>query len=170
MEKKITTHFTKGLIIGLVMVVIGLAFQIFDIYENWIQWLVLALYCVAIIWACISFSKEMDGEVTFGKVFGHGFKTAAIVTLIAIAAFVITYLIMPEIKDKAMEKARESMAKNPQMTEETIEKALEWTGKYFILFGIIGSLFSYAFFGVIASLIGGAVAKKNPNPGMPKSM
>lgn len=170
MEKKITSHIAKGLIIGLVMVAIGLAFQIFDIYESWIQWLVLALYCIAIIWACISFSNEMDGDVTFGKVFGHGFRTAAIVTLIAIAAFGLTYLIMPEMKDKAMEKARESMAKNPQMTEETIEKALEWTGKYFVLFGIIGSLFSYAFFGVIASLIGGAVAKKNPNAGMPQSM
>lgn len=170
MEKKITTHIAKGLIIGLAMVAIGLAFQIFDIYESWIQWLVLALYCVAIIWACTSFAKEMDGDVTFGKVFGHGFRTAAIVTLIAIAAFALTYLIMPEMKDKAMEKAREEMAKNPQMSEETIEKALEWTGQNFVLFGIIGSLFSYAFFGVIASLLGGAVAKKNPNAGMPQSM
>lgn len=170
MEKKITTHFTKGLIIGLVMVAIGIMFQIFDIYENWIQWLILALYCVAIIWACTSFSKDMNGNVTFGKVFGHGFKTAAIVTLISIAAFIITYLIMPEIKDKAMEKAREDMAKNPKMTEETIEMTMKWTEKSFMLIGIVISLFSYAFFGVIASLIGGAAAKKNPNSGMPQSM
>lgn len=170
MEKKITTHFTKGLIIGLILVAIGILFQVFNIYDRWIQWLVLALYCFAIIWACISFSSDMDGEVTFGKVFGHGFKTAAIVTLISIAAFIITYLIMPEVKDKALEIARAEMEKNPKMTEEMIDKALEMTKKFFLPFGIMGSLFSYALFGAIASLIGAAVAKKNPNAGMPQTM
>lgn len=170
MEKKVTTHLTKGLIIGLVMVAIGIIFQVLDIYESWVQWVVMALYFGAIIWACISYSKDMDGNVTFGKVFGHGFKTAAVVTLIGIAAFIITYLIMPEIKDKALEKARENMAENPKMTEEMIDKAVEWTGKFFLLFGIVGALFGYAFMGLIASLIGGAVAKKNPNAGMPQSL
>jgi NADH:ubiquinone oxidoreductase subunit 6 (subunit J) len=170
MEKKVMTHFTKGLIIGLVMVAIGITFQVLDIYDRWVQWVVLAAYAGAIIWACISFSSDMDGDVTFGKVFSHGFKTAAIVTLIAIASFFITYLVMPEMKEKAMEMARAEMAKNPQMTDEIIDKALEFTNKYFLLFGVIGSLFSYALVGVIASLIGGGVAKKNPSNGMPQSM
>jgi uncharacterized membrane protein YciS (DUF1049 family) len=170
MEKKVTTHFTKGLIIGLVMVAIGLVFQVMDIYEQWVSWLVLGLYFIAIIWACISYAKDMDGDVTFGKVFSHGFKTAAIVALIGIASFVVTFLIMPEIKEKALEKARENMAQNPKMTEEMIDQAISWTDKFFFLFGIIGSLFGYAFTGLIASLIGGAVAKKNPNAGMPQSM
>lgn len=124
MEKKVTTHFTKGLIIGLIMVAIGLVFQVLDIYERWVQWATLGLYLIAIIWACVSYANDMEGNITFGKVFGHGFKTAAIVALIAIAAFAITYVIMPEIKDKAIEKAREEMAKNPQMTDEMVTRLL----------------------------------------------
>jgi hypothetical protein len=170
MEKKVTTHFTKGLIIGLIMVAIGLVFQVLDIYERWVQWATLGLYLIAIIWACVSYANDMEGNITFGKVFGHGFKTAAIVALIAIAAFAITYLIMPEIKDKAIEKAREEMAKNPQMTEEMIDQAIGMTDKFFFLFGVVGSLFGYAFIGLIGSLIGAGVAKKNPNSGMPQSM
>ncbi len=170
MEKKVTTHFTKGLIIGLIMVVIGLVFQVMDIYERWVQWVTLALYMGAIVWACISYANEMEGNVTFGKVFGHGFKTAAIVALISIIAFAVTYFIMPEIKDKAMEKAREEMAKNPQMTEEMIDQAIAMTSKFFFLFGVVGSLFAYAFIGLIGSLIGAGFAKKNPNSNMPQSM
>lgn len=170
MEKKITTHFTKGLIIGLIMVAIGLVFQVLDIYERWVQWATLCLYLIAIIWACVSYANDMEGNITFGKVFGHGFKTAAIVALIAIAAFAITYVIMPEIKDKAIEKAREEMAKNPQMTDEMVDQAIGMTDKFFFLFGVVGSLFAYAFMGVIGSLIGAGVAKKNPNSGMPQSM
>jgi hypothetical protein len=170
MEKKVTSHFTKGLVIGLIMVAIGLVFQVLDIYERWVQWVTLCLYLIAIIWACVSYAKDMEGNITFGKVFGHGFKTAAIVALIAIAAFAITYLIMPEIKDKALEKAREQMAQNPQMTEEMVDQAIAMTGKFFFLFGVVGALFGYAFIGLIGSLIGAGVAKKNPNQGMPQSM
>ena len=77
---------------------------------------------------------------------------------------------MPEMKEKALEMSRTELEKNPQMTEETIDKALEFTSKYFFLFGVVGSLFSYAFIGGIASLIGAGIAKKNPNVNMPKSI
>lgn len=169
MEKKITTHLMKGLIIGLILVVIGIMLQVFAIYDKWVQWSVLGLFIVAIIWACISFSNEMDNDVTFGSVFVHGFKTAVIVTLIAIASFLITNFVMPEFKEKAMEMARAQMEKNPQMNDETIEKALTFTKKYYILFGVLGSLFSYAFFGAIAALIGAGIAKKNPSSNMPQT-
>ena len=170
MEKKVTSHFVKGLIIGIAVVVIGILFSVFNIYERWVQWVTLACYLVAIIWACYSFSVDKDGEVTFGSVFGHGFKTAAIVTLIGILGFALTTVLMPEVKEKAMEMARAEMEKNPQMNDETIDKAIEFTRNYFFLFGVVGSLFSYAFIGGIASLIGAGIAKKNPNVNMPKSV
>lgn len=170
MEKKITTHIIKGLIIGLVMVVISIIFQVFDIQEKWTQWLVLGLFAAAIIWSCISFSKEMEGYVTFGNVFAHGFRTAVIVTIISIAAFLITYLIMPEIKDKALQIARTQMEKDPKNTEEMIDTAIKMVDKFFLTFGIGGTLFSYILIGAIAGLIGAAIAKKNPQTGMPQTM
>lgn len=169
-EKKVMTHFTKGLIIGLAMLAIGIVFQVFGIYEQWVQWMVLALYLAAIIWACVSYSNDLEGNVTFGQVFGHGFKTASIVALIGIAGFVLIYFLMPEVKQKALQLAREGMEKNPQLTPENIDQALAFTEKYYFLFGIIGSLFSYALTGLVAALIGGAVAPKNPNAGMPQSL
>jgi hypothetical protein len=163
MENKITSHFTKGFIIGGVIVTLGFAFQIMDIYEKWVQWVTIGLYFAALIWSCIFFSQQMKGAVTYGQIFSHGFKTSAIVTLISIAFFIITYFLMPEIKEKAMEMARQEMAKDERLTPEMIDQAISWTDKLYLVFGIVGSLFGFALTGVIASLIGAAVAKKNQN-------
>ena len=152
------------------MVALGITFQVLNIYAQWVQWLTLGIYWAAIIGVCISFSKEMNGEVTFGQIFSHGFKTASIVTLISIASFIITYFIMPEIKEKSLEIAREEMAKDPKMTEEIINQSIQWTEKFFLVFGIVGSLFGFALTGAIGALIGAAVSKKNPPHQMPKSL
>ncbi len=170
MENKITTHFTKGIVIGAVMVTLGFTFQMLDIYDKWVQWLTMGIYFAALIWSCIFFSKQMNADVSFGQVFSHGFKTVAIVTLISIASFVITYFLFPEIKEKAMEMARQEMAKDERLTQEMIDQAISWTDKFYLVFGIIGSLFGFALTGAIASLIGAAVAKKNPNQNMPQSL
>ena len=169
-ENKITTHFQKGLIIGLALVAIGFVFQIMNIYDPWVQWVTTLLYAGSIIWSCFSFSKEMNAEVSFGQVFSHGFKTASIVILISIAAFALTYVIMPEIKTKALEIARKEMEKDPRMTEKNIQEAIKWTDQFFFLFGIVGSLFGLGISGAISSLIGAAVVKKNATPTMPKSL
>jgi TRAP-type C4-dicarboxylate transport system permease large subunit len=170
MEHKITTHITKGVVIGCVMVTLGFTFQLMDIYDKWVQWVTMGIYFAALIWSCFYFSQQMNAEVSFGQVFSHGFKTAAIVTLISIASFVITYFLFPEIKEKAMEMARQEMAKDERLTQEMIDQAISWTDKFYLVFGIIGSLFGFALTGAIASLIGAAVAKKKPNQNMPQSL
>jgi hypothetical protein len=152
------------------MVTLGFTFQMMDIYDKWVQWLTMGIYFAALIWSCILFSKQMNADVSFGQVFSHGFKTVAIVTLISIASFVISYFIFPEIKEKAMEMARQDMAKDERLTQEMIDQAINWTDKFYLVFGIIGSLFGFALTGAIASLIGAAVAKKNPNQNMPQSL
>jgi hypothetical protein len=169
-QTKIASHFTKGLIIGLAMVVIGIVFQILNIYEQWVQYVTTGVYALSIIGSCYMFSQDMGGNVTFGQLFSHGFKTVAIVILISIAAFIITSLVLPEMKQKALELAREQMEKDPRMTESTIKSALEWTDKFYFIVGIIGSLFGLGLSGAIASLIGAAISKKNPAQQMPKSL
>jgi hypothetical protein len=169
-QHKITTHFTKGLIIGLSLVVIGIVFQILNIYEQWVQFVITGVYALSIVGSCFMFSKEMDGNVRFGQIFSHGFKTVAIVILISIASFIITSLIMPDVKQKALDMAREQMEKDPRMTESTIKTALDWTDKFYFVVGIVGSLFGLGLSGAIASLIGAAISKKTPAHQMPKSL
>jgi hypothetical protein len=64
--------------------------------------------------------------------------------------------------DIILEISRKQMLENPKMTDEMIEQAISMTKKFFIPFAIGGTILGTGFTGAIASLIGAAVAKKNP--------
>jgi hypothetical protein len=61
-----------------------------------------------------------------------------------------------------MDTARKQMEEKNQLSAEQIENGIAFAKKSFIIFLILGVIFLYLFFGAIASLIGAAVAKKNP--------
>ena len=113
MEKKVTSHFVKALVISLGLFILGLIanFAGFEA-ETWYQFLPTILLVVAIIWACISYANQMDNAVSFGNVFGHGFKVTALVALISLVlALISIYVIFPDSKDKAIEMTRQKLEK-----------------------------------------------------------
>lgn len=165
MEKKITSHLQKGLIISLIMIALSIAFYLLGLQTaKWTQYLVFAIFIGGVIWSCYLFSKEMDGNITFGNVFGHGFKTTAVITCLMIVFVLLMAFIFPDMKEKALEQARIEMEKSPEITDEQIETGIEFIRKSYMAFAIGGTLLGYLFFGLIASLIGAGVAKKNPQP------
>lgn len=165
MEQKITTPATKGIVISLILIVIGLATYFLDLSENkGVQWVGYLVFIAAIIWSVSSFGKQINFNSTFGKYFGHGFKVTAIVTLIMILFTIIFILLFPDIKEKGMDAARKSMEAKGNMTSEQITQALGFTQKFFMVFVIGAALVGYLFFGAVASLIGAGVTKKDPRP------
>jgi hypothetical protein len=168
METKVMSSTTKGLIIGLVLVVLSLAtyFLITDISKQqsygWISYI---LIIGGAIWACLSYAKDMNGDVTFGNVFSHGFKTTAVFTIIVLLYTILaTTVLFPEMKDKVLEAARTQMEKDNQLNETQIDQAISMTSKFFVPFAIGGVIIGYLLLGAIGSLIGAAIAKKNPKP------
>ena len=107
METKVMTPQMRGLIIGLVLIVISVVMQITITDYNKMRqygWVSFALIVGAIIWATLSFAKEMDGNVTFGNVFAYGFKTTAAMTIIVLAYTLLAVTVLfPEMKEKALE-------------------------------------------------------------------
>jgi len=164
MEPKVTTPVMKGLIISLVLIVFGLILQFTDLYMNKglssIQYLIIL---AGIIWACISFSNQMNNNVTFGNIFAHGFKTTAFITaLMAVYSVVAMQYLFPEIMDKSLEAARLEMEKQGKLTEDQVDQALGFTKKFFVPLTIATVVVIFLVVGAISSLIGAAVAKKNP--------
>jgi len=157
------THIQYGLIISAIVILFSTLFYILHINtQKWTQWVGVLIMFVGVIISCIQFAKTNDGNVTFGNVFGNGFKTTAIVALVTIAFSVLFVLIFPDIKEQALEQVRLDMEKQGQ-ADDVIDKAVAMTDKMFIVFLLAGGIFGTLFFGVIASLIGAAIAKKNPN-------
>ena len=163
METKITTPAVKGIFISLLLIVFGLILYFTNQFANkslgYIQYLILI---GGIVWACTNYAKQMDGNVTFGNVFAHGFKTtAAITAILCVYTFIAMKFLFPDMVDKIIDVARENM-RSQKMEEDQIDKALELTRNYFMPFAIGGILIMFAIIGAIASLIGAAIAKKKP--------
>jgi hypothetical protein len=164
MEQTITPTTTKGLVIGLILVILALATYFSNIrVDGPAQWIGYAVFIGGVIWSVYSYGKQIDYNSTFGNYFAHGFKVAALVTAIMIIYIVIFITLFPDFKEKAMDQARIAMREKNSMTEEQMTQAMELTRKFFMVFLIGGTLIGYLIFGSLAALIGAAITKKQPN-------
>ena len=162
-EKKVMTHQMKGLLLSLIVIALGLIGYFTKLSEkSGFSWAINAVLFIGIIWGCIYFANQKDGQVTFGNVFSHGFKMTAVITVIVLVWTLLSVnLLFPDMKDRALELARQRMEEKGKMSDSDIDKAIGWTKQYFTLFLVLGVLIGTAILGLIASLLGAAFAKKN---------
>lgn len=163
MENKVTTPVIKGLIISMILIVIGLAIyftgQVANKSLGYLQYLILF---AGILWGCLNYAKQLDGNVSFGNVFAHGFKITAVVTVILVLYTLLALTVLfPEMKDKLIEQAELEMEKQ-SMSDSQRDQAVSMMKNYMMPFAIAGILFFFMVIGLIASLIGAAAAKKKP--------
>ena len=163
MEKKITTPIVKGLLICLVLIIMDLVAGFTNSrLSPWFRWLPIVIVVGGIIWSCISYGNQMENNVSFGNIFGYGFKTSAVVACIMVVYSIISiFVIFPETKELSLDMARKQMEEAGR-SEDQINQGLEITKRLFIPFAIGGTLLFILFEGLISSLIGAAVTKKNP--------
>ena len=166
METKIVQPWMKGLILGLITTTYGIALYLMDLWQNKsLGYLSYVVILGGIIWSCIYYAQQMNGNVTFGNVFAHGFKvTASLIVITVVFTFLEVKIIFPEMVDKIIDIAAKDMDKNKNLNESQIKSALDMTRKFMIPFMIGGIILGYGIFGAISSAIGAGIAKKNPNP------
>ncbi|MBN9297308.1 MAG: DUF4199 domain-containing protein [Filimonas sp.] len=167
MEKKPLSPPVYGLVISIVLIIFGLIIQFTNQFQNkTLGYVSYAVLLIGIIIACVNYAKQMNGNVTYGNVFAHGFKTTAVVIVImAIYTALALKIIFPDMIDKILETSRTQM--EGKMADDQIEQALQMTRKFFLPFAIGGIIVIYGILGAIAAAIGAAVAKKNPQVNTP---
>ena len=166
MEKKPVSHITAGLLIA------GIGILLFIVYyfmglsykKGFISWLPAILTIALYIIFVVNKSKATGGNETFGSLFGYGFKTAAIATLITVAFVAVFLYIFPDYKQGLLDNMSAEFDKNPSINEEQRDMIMGNVDKYFMISAIGGGIFSNLIIGVIGSLLGAAFAKKNPKP------
>lgn len=163
MEKKSSDYLGRGLMLALVLIVIDLIGGFAHLrFESWFRWLSTIITIVAIIVFCIQYGKRQVEGVSFGKVFGYGFKIALVVsTLITIYSLLSFYVIFPELIDQILTKTRTDLEAKGKMTDEQIDQAVMMTRKFMQPIPLIIVTFLVTlFFNTIASLLGAAFTKK----------
>jgi hypothetical protein len=165
MDQNVTTTTTKGIVISLILIVLGLIIYFLDMSANSsVRYINFAVLIIGVIWSINNYGNQIDHNATFGNYFAHGFKITALVTAIMIIYVIIFIYLFPDVKEKGMEAARKSMQERGNLSPEQINQSMEFTKKFFMVFIIAGTLIGYLIFGAIASLVGAAVTKKNPRP------
>lgn len=158
------SHLSYGLVTGLALLVYSLALYFTDQSNNPVlKYGTAVIMLVGTILSCLNYSKIHQGAVSFGEVFTTGFKTAAIYALISVAFTVVFLIVFPDIKDKALEAARQQMEEQHK-PQEVIDSGLAIAEKFFMAFAIGGSLFGCLLYGAVFSLLGAVIAKKNVKP------
>ena len=163
--KKSSDILSKALLISLILIVVDLIGGFAHLrFDTWFKWLSTVVFIAVLIVFCINYGKTHD-EVTFGKVFGYGFKISALsVVFMLLYTLLSLYVIFPEFKDELLVKTRSDMEAKGGLTEEQIDAAIGMTRKFFVPFAFIGTIIFTLVVGCIGSLLGAAFAKKSePN-------
>ena len=163
MKKKSSDFIAKALVLSLIIMFISLIGGFAHIaLENWFKWIGTVVMVIGIIVFCLQYAKQKTDGVSFGNVFGYGFKIALIVSvLLVIYTLISFYVIFPDSIDQILVKARTDMEASGK-SEEQIDQAMSMSKKFLqpgllSIFAFIGTLF----FGTISALLGAAFAKKS---------
>ncbi len=164
METKPTKPAVYGLVVALILIVFGLITYFTGQTQNKaLGSVAFVIFLAGIIFSCVQYAKQMNGDVTFGNVFAHGFKTTAVIIVIeAVYTFISYKFLFPDMLEKGLEIARKSMEEKKNMTDEQIAQALSITRKFYMPITIGSIILFFGVLGAIASAIGAAVAKKKP--------
>jgi len=168
-----STTLKWGLITGMVYVIFSLISNMLGIQQSgggglgWLVFLVSLIGSFITILLGIKETRDQDlgSYITFGQGFMTGFKIALIASVIsAIFTLIYTKFIDPDFAEKMMEGV-EAQWDKAGMPEENREVARKWTSYMFNPFIMSAmSLLISIFWGVIQSLIAGAILKKDPPP------
>lgn len=166
MKDSVVPSAQKGLIISLILIAFAVVVTILKQEGNKsLGFLPMLILLGGITWSGYYYAKQMNGNVTFGNVFSHGFKTTALVAAVmGLWVAVSLTLIFPESLDRAMELQRAAMEKQGDISDEDLEKYITVGKKMAVPMGTIFSVIIYLIVGAIGALIGASIAKKNPNP------
>lgn len=163
METKPTTALVKGLVISLIIMVLSLVWYYANLIRvSGLQYVFTVIEIAGVVWAVWYYGKQIDYNAGFGKYFSHGFTVTAFITLFMIAFVLVEVYLIPGFKDEMLQMSAEQVAKNKNMSPEQVQQGQEIFQKYFNIFVLSGTLFSYLFFGTIGALLGAGITRKAP--------
>lgn len=122
-----------------------------------IRWASIGIIVLMVILSCFRYSKLFE-DASFGELFSNGFRTTAVTVVIFAIFFIVFVQLFPDYKDKFV---LEVVAAGPNAASTTDrEKDIAMLRDNFIVSALAGSLLNYLVPGLLAALLGAALAKK----------
>ena len=135
----------------------------FGLIVNLLNYLILPIAFIYL--GCANYKKNNNGFITFSECLKTGVSITFIAALVYAVFYLLFNLIFPEFTVQLISITKtEIVKKQPNITSEQLDMAISMTKKFmnpYIVFPV--TLAMYSFFGLIYSLIVGAIVKKDPN-------
>ncbi|MEO8773931.1 MAG: DUF4199 domain-containing protein, partial [Gelidibacter sp.] len=155
-----------GVILGLVMVVISVMTYITGLALEGAQWptaIYYLIFPIVILYAIAQYKKRNFNILSLSDALKVGVLIGVISGIVFVVySLIFNYFIDPDFQNQIMDVARDNMLEqNPDMTEEMVAQGMKFVEMF--MNPAIASAFWIAMsslFGLIYSLIGGLVMKK----------
>ncbi len=159
-----------GSLFGLLMILEFVIAYVFDIdpisspsvgiLMNTFNYLIFPITFITL--ACNAYKKANGGFISFGTCLKIGVTLCVIAGLVYAIFAAVFMMIFPEFVEDLLRKTRDVYSRQPGMTAEALEMALSWTKKMMNpTISIPITIAMFAFFGLLYSLIIGAIVKKD---------
>lgn len=156
----------NGLIISGITVLYSLLLYATDLMFNvWLSALTWLVVIIGIFYAIKNYRDKINrGYITFGKAFTVGVYIVLIYAVISVAfGYILTNFIDPQLTERAMQQVEERLL-NQGLSDDMIEQQMDMQTKLMdgplFYVGLIIQLFSMVFIGLIISLVGALIFKK----------
>ncbi|HZG23775.1 MAG TPA: DUF4199 domain-containing protein [Chitinophagaceae bacterium] len=162
--KKPTSHILPGLITGVVGIILVVVYYYTGfIFESSAISLVPHIVTVCLIaFFTIKFAKDNHNRLNFGSLFGYGFRTTIVFTLVMAAFMFFMINIFPEYKAKYMAILTERLNAQTDILPEKKQTFISGTSEYFRSIIIGYNLFINVIAGTVGALVGATLARKSP--------
>lgn len=154
-----------GVILGVIMILIAVVMYVTGMSlraEQWPQYLYYVIFPIVIFYAISQFKKQNANVLSLGQAIKLGVVIAAISAIVYIIyGLIFNYIIDPEFMGQVKEVVRDKMLEAPNATQEMVDQQMKVVEMF--MNPMIGSALWIGlsmFFGLIYSLIGGLVMKK----------
>jgi len=151
--------------LGLIMILISVITYVTGMAlegVQWPNWIYYVVFPIIILYAISQFKKQNLNILSLSQALKIGVLIGIFSAIvIMIYSMIFNYLIDPEFMGQMMEVARDKMLENPKMTEEVVEQSMKFV-EMFSNPAISGAFMiaMSAIFGLIYSLIGGLIMKR----------
>jgi hypothetical protein len=160
----VTSHIFKGLVLAAVLIVYALTAEITHASQKeWFLGVWILIFAVGVIWGVVSYGAQMQGNVNFSTLMVHGLKLTAVVTcMYFIFSLLEMYVFFPHALDEIVKQGFAEAAKAGTIDQEKFAAHKDEARKVVAVMRLAGVVMGTMVAGLLASLVGCALAKKTP--------
>ncbi|MBE2229510.1 MAG: DUF4199 domain-containing protein [Chitinophagaceae bacterium] len=152
--KKQLTPALKGLITGILMILVALA----SFYGNLdadspVQYVIYALYAGGIAWTILAWARSPEGTGKYGDAFNQGFRCFIIVILLMVTFTAVFNWLHPEFAEEMARLMKEDLLKKKEKTPAEINEEVERFKNGYTTMLIYSSIFGYLIIGAAVTAV-----------------